>query len=120
MNRFMRKKHIHLSARTLQISALGTLCAIGAFAAGIETAGDVHPFARSEAALQEIVADDTQIPGDVNGNGRLDAGDAFLLSQHIDGLLDLTVEQTSRADVDGDLRVTTDDLRRVLYTLSLR
>ncbi len=121
---FMAKKHTpllrRLSAQTLRTIALGTICSIGAFAVGIETAGDVHPFAQSQAAIQELVYDGDPLAGDVNANGNLDAEDAYIILQVAQGLLTPTPNHIRRGDTDGDFQLTTKDLNRVLHLLSTR
>ena len=115
-------KHIRiptLNAHAIRALALGTFCALGAFAVGIETAGDVHPFARSEAALQEIVGSFGPVRGDANGNGALDSADAYIVYQAAKGLAVPTAEQVRRGDMDDDGILTENDLNRILYTLSL-
>lgn len=113
------RKILPLSTKAIQTIALGTFCAIGAFAAGIETAGDVHPFAKSEAALQEMLVSDADLRGDVDGNGRIDDSDAYRLYQIAQGLEEPTIEETRRGDSDGDGRITAKDLGIVLHRLSL-
>ena len=116
----MQKKYRFPTAVTLRSIGLGTLCAIGAFAMGIETAGDVHPFARSEAALQEIVHAGSAIRGDVNGNGMLDPEDAYILHEAAEGLLSPTAAEIRLGDTDGDWSLTEKDVGYVLHVLSTR
>ena len=116
----MRKKYQFLTARTLQVLGLGTLCAIGAFGLGIETAGDVHPFAKSEAALEAFLTPGTEARGDVNGNGMLDSEDAYLLYQFTQNLETPTPAQMRAGDTDRDLQLTGKDLGYVLRQLSLQ
>ena len=116
----MQKKYQFLTARTLQALGLGTLCAIGAFGLGIETAGDVHPFAKSEAALEAFLIPGTEVRGDVNRNGTIDEEDAYLLYQFSQNLETPTPEEIRSGDTDRDLQLTTKDLGFVLHQLSLR
>ena len=115
-------KHIRtlLSGITLRTLALGTFCALGAFAVGIETAGDVHPFAKSEAALQEFVTESGPVQGDANGNGALDAEDAYIVLQAIDGQIIPSEDEVLRGDMDGDGILTTSDVSAILRLLSSR
>lgn len=118
---FMRKKHPLLTARTLQSIGLGLLFSIGAFSIGIETAGDVHPFGKSEAAIQDFVrGDGAPIHGDVNGNGILDVEDVIIILENAEELEAATQEEIRRGDTDGDLRLTVTDALRILHRLSLR
>ena len=117
----MAKKHTLLTAKAMQTLALGMLCAIGAFGAGIETAGDVHPFARSEAALQELMMEGaSQLHGDINGDGKINGQDAYLLYQIVEGLESATPDQIRRGDTNGDGQLNAQDLSRLLHTLSIQ
>lgn len=118
--RFMAKKQKFLTAKMLQSLSLGALCAIGAFAMGIETAGDLHPFAKSEAALQELLHVGSDLRGDVNGNGTIDSEDAYLLYEFSEGLETPAADELRRGDTDGDLHLTASDLGYVLHALSTR
>lgn len=105
------------TATMLRTLGLGMLCAVGAFAMGIQTAGDVHPFATSEAALQEFVRGNA---GDVNDDGKIDADDAYLLYQFAQGLETPSPRQIKTGDTNGDGKLTESDLGYVLRHLSLR
>ena len=117
---FMAKKHKLWTARKLQIMSVGTLCALGAFAMGIETAGDVQPFAHSEAALQEIIQGGKGLRGDVDGNGKVDTEDAYLLYQFSEHLESPSADEIRRGDTDGDGQLTAKDLGFVLHTISVQ
>jgi len=56
--------------------------------------------------------------GDVNADGTIDSMDALLIQRHAFGLLTLTPNQLTRADVDGDLDITFNDAIRVLQFIS--
>lgn len=115
----MKRLRSLLTGTLLRNIGLGLFCAVGAFAMGIETAGDVHPFATSEAALQETMTTDAVTPqGDVNGNGVIDADDSFLVYQFVQGLETPGADQIRRGDTDGDGRLTTIDLGEILRRLS--
>ena len=117
----MQKKWVLPSAKFLRSLGLITLCSLGAFALGIETAGDVHPFTRSEAALEEIHQPLlAPVQGDANGNGILDPNDASIILQVAEGLEPSSPDLIRRGDTDGDLQLTTKDALRVLYELSNR
>lgn len=107
-----------LTGYTFRTVALGAFCAIGAFAVGIETAGDVHPFAKSEAAIQETASEIGLVQGDANGNGVLDPTDAYIVFQVAEGLASPSAEETLRGDMDGDGQLTESDLRDILHLLS--
>ena len=61
------------------------------------------------------------IPGDVNGNGKIDPQDYAMLKRFLLGTYDLTVEQKIRADISGDGHLTSKDYamikRKYLGTL---
>ncbi len=117
----MQKKYRSLlTARSLQTLSLGTLCAIGAFTMGMETAGDVHPFAKSQAALEAFMTPGTELRGDVNSNGAIDSEDAYLLYQFTQNLEMPTSAQLRAGDTDRDLQLTGKDLGYVLRQLSLQ
>jgi hypothetical protein len=104
----------------MQSIALGTLCVLGAFAGGIGTAGEVHPFSKSEAALQHTTPGTSVRAGDANGNGVLDAGDISIILQAAEGLEEASAEELRRADTDGDYRLTVRDALRVAHDISLQ
>lgn len=63
--------HTFLTGKMLRSLGLGLFCTLGAFVMGIETAGDVHPFERSQAAL----TNEQRIRCDIDGNGIITASD---------------------------------------------
>lgn len=103
---------------TLQHLALGAVCSIGAFAIGLETAGNVSPFGHSEAALDLTTG--IVIQGDVNADGVLDNADAKLLLEFSEGISRPTLEDIRRGDTDGDAKITSKDVLRVLHFLGNR
>ncbi len=107
-----------LPANTLRTIALGTMCAVGAFTVGMETAGDVHPFSRSQAALEEAFVSGNGLRGDVNGNGVLDTEDVSRILEVAEGFETASPDEIRRGDTDGDFRLTTKDALRVLHALS--
>ncbi len=116
---FMKNKRTFtLPTQLLRTIALGTLCALGAFTVGIETAGDVHPFARSQAALQEVLTGGAGLRGDANGNATLDADDVSIILEVANGLQTASEDQIRRGDTDGDFQLTAKDALRVLHALS--
>ena len=117
---FMRNTYKFFTGKLWRTISLGTLCAIGAFAAGMQTSGNIHPFARSEAALQELFMATSPLKGDVNGNGTIDSNDAYLLYEITTGLQTATQEQVRTGDTDGDGLLTEKDLGVVLHKLSIQ
>lgn len=56
------------------------------------------------------------IPGDVDANGEVDVNDAILVLRCMMGVLELTPEQLSAADVTGDELIRLDDAITILRT----
>ena len=54
-----------------------------------------------------------EVKGDTDGNGAVTATDAVKLMQAMTGKISLTSEQTSRADIDGDGKISIVDLIRL-------
>lgn len=52
--------------------------------------------------------------GDINGDGKVQAGDARLVLQHVAGVKVLSAAELARADVDGNGKVQAMDARRIL------
>ena len=63
----------------------------------------------------------TELVGDVNGDGKLDVADLFLLQEHLSGLNSLSGSQAQRADLyplGGDSELTSSDLIRLQQLLT--
>jgi hypothetical protein len=105
--KFTRQTFVHV--------LLGSACAIGAFAVGLESAGHVDPFDRSQAALSTSING-----GDVNADGRTDAQDAEIILEVAQGERTVTADDIRRGDVDGDGQLTMNDAIRILHSLSGR
>jgi hypothetical protein len=105
-----------------QIGSLALVCAAVSFTVGMQTAGEVHPFETSQAADTESLGAGSRatVKGDLSGNGILDIHDALLLLEYVDGFVDATAVDLRRGDLNGDLRLTNEDVRRLLHSLSLR
>ena len=102
--------------------AFGAMCAVAAFAIGLETAGDVRPFEATQAALQEGPDGQGHAPlkGDMDLDGELEVEDAMMLLAYVDGLETPSADDIRLGDADGDFRLSTKDVMRVLHALSLR
>ena len=59
----------------------------------------------------------TNPTGDLNGNGKLDTGDATVVLQYISGSRTLTAEQLKNADINKDGRVNTGDAVSILLKI---
>ena len=81
-----------------------------------ETALSVEGLNIEKAVITDITPDqpDKGLPGDVNGDEKVDTTDARLALQHAVGKIQLDAEQQARADVSGDHKVDTTDARLIL------
>jgi len=68
------------------------------------------------ATAEEYVEPD-HIPGDVNGNGKLDTADATAMLRHFNGTKPLDDATLAVADCNGDGNVNTIDVRYILKAL---
>ena len=86
------------------------------YLSGGETALSVEGWNIEKAAITDITPDqpDEGLPGDVNGDEKVDTTDARLALQHAVGKIELDAEQQARADVSGDDKVDTTDARLIL------
>jgi hypothetical protein len=75
------------------------------FEAVVTTEGGTFVPANPESAF---------LPGDVNGNGKLDADDARMAQRAAAKLETLTEEQLKAADINGDSKLTAADPREIL------
>lgn len=104
-----------------KIAAFGVMCVIGSFMLGIETAGEVHPFAATQATSIEVF--DADVPayaaGDMTGDGFVTIEDAIALLEITQGYTIPTSTQL-KADPNSDGRLTVEDALRILRTLSVR
>ena len=92
------------------MTILAFLCVGGSFGMGIETAGDMKAITPSKA--NELV-----VPGDMNGNGRLDRDDVTIILEIVQGYRKPTQQQLL-ADPNGDGQLTIDDAKRLLHDLA--
>ena len=121
----MRTKHTHHFSSIfrlphwMRLTTFGAVCTLAAFVVGIETAGDVHPVDRSQAAVQDESAFRVPVKGDLDDNGELTVDDAILLLEFIEKSESPTAVQRTLGDIDGDFSLTSRDLLRLLHTISL-
>ena len=108
----MTRKHL------IQVATFGALCVMGSFLLGIETAGDVQTFGRSQAG-ELIPASATVLPGDMNGDGRLTIEDVMSVLEAAEGRRDVTQNMLA-ADPNRDGKLTVDDALKMLRTLAVR
>ncbi len=98
------------------IASFTTLCCLLAFVIGLESAGNVRTFDRTQAAL----TDTASLRGDVDDDGTVDIQDAILVLERADGLETATAEEIRKGDVDGDYKLTVKDALRILRSLPTR
>ena len=67
-----------------------------------------------ESIIIKVIDDDADIPGDVDGDGKISAADARTALRASVGTEKLTAEQMKRTDVDGDGKITASDARDIL------
>lgn len=114
----LERKH-HLSGTMLGTIALGVLSIIASFGLGIRSAGEIRTLEHIEAATES--ASLTQRPrGDVNGNGLLETRDALLMHERIMGLVEATRQEVLDGDMNGDFKLTSQDLLALLHALADR
>jgi len=74
----------------------------------------------TEVVIKKLKYIPPHSPGDVSGNGKITAYDAFLVLQHVVGLTYLSIEQQKAADVTGDGTITALDAALILqYSVGL-
>lgn len=115
----MRKHTRQTLRRYLETIGLSVLCGIMAFTIGMRTSKEVNPFETSKAA-ESVVTSNSARKGDLNRNGMLDAHDALILLQIADGLTTATADERRDGDLNNDMRITTEDVRRLLHSMTLR
>ena len=108
----MHIKYPHYIRRNIQLLILGSLSLVSAFAIGIQTSGNVQPFALIEAG-------GTRLSGDINANGQVDIEDAIAILEITQGYTKASLDQLL-ADPNDDGVLTVDDAIRILSILSLR
>ncbi|MBI3331734.1 hypothetical protein HYZ99_02125 [Candidatus Peregrinibacteria bacterium] len=116
--------HIHslFTSRLARLAGFALVCVMGSFVVGVQTAGDIHPFAAIQAdeitesglALSEIAQS-----GDIDGSGELDLQDAIAILEIVQGY-DMPTLLQLKADPNGDNRLTVEDALRILRTLAVR
>lgn len=98
----------------MSLLGFATMCVLGSFLIGVRTAGDVQPFARSEAQQANILG--SIVSGDMDGNGTVNVQDVLLLLQIIKGDVAET-KQAHLADPNGDGHLTIEDAIVLLRSL---
>lgn len=73
--------------------------------------------ASNAAGLKTTIEYTIVIVGDVNGNGRIESGDAVLINQSLAGLKDITVIQNLAADINNNDRIDIGDATKVARKL---
>lgn len=107
----MTRKHL------IQVASFGALCVMGSFLLGVETAGDVQTFGRSQAG--ELIPATATVAGDMTGEGDVTIEDVIIILEIAQGRQDVQPEAIA-ADPNHDGTLTVDDALRVLRTMALR
>ncbi len=108
-------KHTHHTKKRLAvIGSFGGLCAIVAFAIGMQTSGNVHTLEQTQAALTGPV---TALQGDMDRDGVLTVADAEYLLERAAGLEAVTPQDIRTGDLDKDFLITDKDVLRLLRSL---
>lgn len=90
------------------VLTLGTLCVVGSFALGIQSAGDVRTISHLQAASTYA------LPGDFDFNGKKDVNDVIVLLELVQGYAETTPEHL-KADPNADGALTVDDALSLLH-----
>ncbi len=119
----MKTKNLSiLSSRLAKLTGFAAVCVTASFVVGIQTAGDVQPFAALQAdeiTENGMALSDIAQSGDIDGSGELDLQDVILILEIVQGYETPTLLQL-KADPNGDNRLTAEDALRILRTLAVR
>jgi hypothetical protein len=114
----LERKH-HMSGAFLGTIAVGVLSIIASFGLGIRSAGEIKTVQNTEAAAE--TANLTQrARGDINANGLLEIRDAILMEERILGLAQVTRQEILDGDMNGDFKLTGQDLLALLHAIADR
>ncbi len=102
--------------RNLQLVAFATMCIVGSFLIGIQSAGDVKPVLHTEAQQANLLQ---QLPldGDIDGDGKVTLQDEMNILQMIQGTRKIT-EQALATDPDHNGQLTVSDAIVILDRLA--
>ncbi|PIR53553.1 hypothetical protein COU76_00725 [Candidatus Peregrinibacteria bacterium CG10_big_fil_rev_8_21_14_0_10_49_10] len=103
--------HSIFKRQNLHVLSLGALAVVSSFSLGIRSAGDMQP-------VSLIQAGSIQLPGDVDGSGKVTVQDAIIILEIARGYVQATPEQL-KADPNKDGLLTLDDAIAILRELSL-
>ena len=106
--------HTRRSTATIpkfQLLALSVLCMISAFAIGSQTSGNVHTIGSTEAL-------DGRLPGDINGDNRIDYADVIIILEVANGYKKVTPKELM-GDPNADGALTIDDALHILRDLNV-
>ena len=67
-----------------------------------------------DSEIKSVESTITDLIGDVNGDGKINARDAKLVLQYFNGKVELTEEQKAKADVNGDGKINARDAKLIL------
>ena len=67
-----------------------------------------------DSEIKSVESTITDLIGDVNGDGKINARDAKLVLQYFNGKTEFTEEQKAKADVNGDGKINARDAKLIL------
>ena len=67
-----------------------------------------------DSEINSVESTITDLLGDVNGDGKVNARDAKLVLQYFNGKVEFTEEQKAKADVNGDSKINARDAKLIL------
>ena len=103
----MRKQTPHWL--TPQVLIIGGLCIVSSFSLGVKSTGEVQTVGQTRA-------EQTQLTGDINGDGRIDNLDVIAILEIVHGYKTATPAEL-KADPNGDGKLTIDDAISLLYDI---
>ncbi len=106
-----------LSRRNLHLFAFATICVVGSFLIGIQSAGDIKPVLHTEAQPASVLSH-TPTEGDIDGDGQVTLQDVVDLLQMIQRTRPLT-QQSIAADPDHDGELTVSDAIAIIDRLNI-
>ena len=111
-NYVMNHIFTNIARRNATLLVLGAACVITSFSVGMQTAGNVQPFALTEA-------DSTLQAGDITADGTVDLHDVVFILESVQGYRRVTPEHL-RGDPNEDGALTVDDALHILSRLIRR
>lgn len=109
----MQHPYSFFSRKSLRSIVIVASCMMTSFAAGIQTAGDVHPL------VDATEAGGTRIAGDINNDSVVDMLDARIILEIAREYRMPTADELA-GDPNADMKLTTDDAIEILRRIETR